>query len=91
MGPGRPVVYYQQRILKEWLGRNAPGNEPTPYARDRIAEIQRVWPEMRRNARGRRVSVSAMAVRVGVDRGSISDWVKRGLMTWPPDGENPQN
>jgi hypothetical protein len=87
---GDAASLHQRRILDDWLNaRRMDG--PTDYAKDRIAAIRRAFPEMRRNARGKRVSRSAMATRVGIDRESITDWTRRGWMTWPPEAKNPQD
>jgi hypothetical protein len=51
---------------------------PTEYALQKIAEIKKEYPRLRRRSR------SAAAKRVGVDRGSIPRWEGRGWMTWPP-------
>lgn len=61
----------------------------TAYAREKIAEIAKVYEQMRRSVKSGRVSKSMVARKVGVDRGTIPDWEARGWMTWPP-GQIPQ-
>jgi DNA-binding XRE family transcriptional regulator len=80
---------YDRRLLVERVAdrrRTDAGNQPTAYAREKIAEIRKAYPEMKRRTRS--VSKSAMATRVGVHRETITDWAERGWLTWPP--KNPR-
>lgn len=68
------------------LGPVEPGpedddDEPTDLARDTIPEIER----LARRHQGRRLSKIAAAARVGIDRGTLDEWIRRGWLTWPPE------
>jgi hypothetical protein len=59
----------------------ADDGEPTDLARDTIPEIER----LARRHQGRRLSKTAVAARVGIDRGTLDEWIRRGWLTWPPE------
>jgi len=69
---------------RKFKGEPRPDAEPTAYAREKIAEMERLYPVMRRTEKGGRVSRMKMAVYVGIDRETITDWKRRGWMNWPP-------
>jgi hypothetical protein len=96
------LVDERHRLEAEWSRRDAAAareaidtidggapEPPTAFARATIAKVDELYPLMKRSAKGGRVTVAAMARRVGIDRGTIPEWVLRGWMTWPP--KNPQN
>lgn len=55
--------------------------EPTDLARGTIPEIE----GLSRRHQGRRLSKTAVAARVGIDRGTLDEWIRRGWLTWPPE------
>ena len=55
--------------------------EPTDLAKETIPEIER----LSRRHQGRRLSKTAVAARVGIDRGTLDEWIRRGWLTWPPE------
>lgn len=84
-------VYIADRSRELWAAdsRNPQSGRPQPtkYALEKIPEIESAYRVMRRSSN--RVSKESVATRVGIDRETITDWVKSGWMTWPPS-ENPQ-
>ena len=58
-----------------------PGNQPTDHARKAIATIPGHVAELRRNHA--RVTKTALATAIDVDRKTLNDWITRGWMAWP--------
>ena len=57
-----------------------PSDERTDYAREKIARVRPAVEHLRRSTK-RSVSVSAVARRIEVDRGTLTKWIKRGFVT----------
>jgi hypothetical protein len=74
----------------EYVGQEIVEDGRTGLARAKIAEIEAAYPVMQRSVKGGRVSRAMMATKVGIDRDTITDWTKRGWMSWPPDPKNPR-
>lgn len=61
---------------------------PNEWQRRKIAEIGATYWLLRTTTKGGSVSQNTVATRVEIDRGTISAWIRKGLLTWPP--EKPQ-
>ncbi len=57
-----------------------PAEPPTAYAAEKIREIEELW----RGRDVRRPSKSAVAQLVGIDRGTLEEWIRREWLPWPP-------
>lgn len=60
------------------------GDPPTKYAIQMIPKIRTAYEALIRDNKRRAPSISATARRAVIDRDTISDWVRRGWMRWPP-------
>ena len=82
---------FERRMLVEEVGRRRKRpDEPTALAVEKISEMTDLYPVMQRSVKGGRVSREMMARRLGIDRGTLSEWERRGWTTFPPAPKNPQ-
>lgn len=58
----------------------APDPAMTAYATEKIAEVPEAVRYVRRSNR-RGVSINAVAIRIGVDRGTLTTWIERGWVS----------
>jgi hypothetical protein len=58
-----------------------PPDPPTALAAKTIPEIEALW----RESGSGRLSKTVVAQRVGIDRGTLEEWVRRKWLAWPPD------
>lgn len=77
-----PVRRYIPERLAELRGQPVI-DARTPLARQKIPEVARTYHDGLRRT-GKLPSKRQTAQLVGVDRGTLADWIKRGWMTWPP-------
>ena len=76
-----PGAVRREALIRIWTLRGVAGNDPdgpTDWQRDKITQIKRAYPDLRRGSK------SAAAKRVGIDRGTLANWISRGWLPWPP-------
>ena len=78
-----PVQRYVRARLAELRGLPPVTDDRTPLARQMIPMVERTYQEIKRRT-GKPPSKRATAGLVGIDRGTLGEWIERGWMAWPP-------
>lgn len=77
------AIRWRAMVYRRGSNRVPPSARPprlTAYQRDKIAEVPEAVAYLKRNGK-RGASVSAVAVRIGVDRGTLATWIDHGWVS----------